>query len=257
MISVICIYNNAEMLDNYLMKSLKRQNVSYEFIGIDNRANAYGSAASGLNDGAKRAKGEYMMFVHQDIAIPPGDWLEQVERKLDTLSDLGIAGVAGRDRNPGIISNIYHCNPPAEAGTVHITAPLKVETVDECLVLVPRRIFEKIHFDEKACDDWHLYTVDFSLECRSRGLSVYVIPDTAYHVSTGAINWGDGMKGLLSCNVYSPGYYKTLKKVLKKHSKNFKVVYTTCGIWYTSIPLSLQKITHKYPSIHKLMYSTA
>jgi len=57
----------------------------------------------------------------------------------------------------------------------------------------------------------------------------------------------------LTCNVYSPGYYKTLKKVLKKHRKKSNVVYTTCGTWYTSIPISLQKIVYKYPSIHKLI----
>jgi hypothetical protein len=253
MISIVCIYNNRETLDKYLMKSLQSQNTAYEFIGVDNRAFAYVSAASGLNEGAKSATGDYIMFVHQDVIIPSRDWLGLVEKRLNTLSGLGIAGVAGRKRGSGVISNIYHCDPPTEVGPDHIKTSLKVETVDECLVLVPRHIFEKIRFDEKVCDDWHLYAVDFCLECLSCGLNVYVIPDMVYHVSSGSTKWGYGLKDLVTCNVYSPGYYKSLRKVLKKYRKRFDVIHTTCGTWYTSIPVSLQKIIYKYPSIHKLI----
>jgi hypothetical protein len=36
MISVVCVYNDKEILKKYLLKSLKNQSVEYELILIDN-----------------------------------------------------------------------------------------------------------------------------------------------------------------------------------------------------------------------------
>lgn len=46
--------------------------------------------------------------------------------------------------------------------------------------------------------------------------------------------------------VFSPGawpgeYYRTLKQILKKHRKYYRRVYTTCGVWNTIYPVSLQR----------------
>jgi hypothetical protein len=41
---------------------------------------------------------------------------------------------------------------------------------------------------------------------------------------------------------YHPeGYYDILKKVMKKHKRNFNKIYTTCGDWSTSTPLIIQR----------------
>ena len=69
MISIICIYNNRNILDNYLLKSLERHNTDYELILVDNTENKFTKAADALNYGAKNAKGEFLMFVHQDIDL--------------------------------------------------------------------------------------------------------------------------------------------------------------------------------------------
>ncbi len=135
MISIICVYNNRKILDNNIMKSLEKQNTDYELILIDNTENRFTKAADALNYGAKNAKGEFLMFLHQDIDLLSDTWLEDVEKVLFSLKDLGVAGVAGFPENVEenvMISNIKDGYPPEDVG-VHIDKPTEVQTVDECL----------------------------------------------------------------------------------------------------------------------------
>ena len=48
-VSVICVYNNSKQLEEQLLKSLKMQDLDYEFIPIDNSTNRFKSAATALN----------------------------------------------------------------------------------------------------------------------------------------------------------------------------------------------------------------
>ena len=67
MISIVCVYNNKEILNKYLIKSLESQTEDYELILLDNTQNKFNSAAKALNNGGRKAKGDYIMFVHQDV----------------------------------------------------------------------------------------------------------------------------------------------------------------------------------------------
>ncbi len=224
MISVICVYNNRTILENYLLKGMKEQAADHELILLDNTSRSFKSAAEALNKGGRDAKGDYLMFVHQDVRLPPGDWLKAVESRLTLLPNLGIAGVAGsRGTNRYVVTNMKHGDPPRLAGNVQIDEPDKVQTLDECLILIPRSVFCELEFDEKTCDDWHLYAVDYSLSVRKLGYDVYVIPDFVYHRSSGySLSWG---------------YYRVLRKVIKKHQNAYPIIYTTSGNWATSYPI--------------------
>jgi len=253
MISVVCVYNNKSVLDMCLLPGLEKQSAGHELILLDNTERRYRSAADALNDGGKRAKGKYVMFIHQDVAIGSPVWLDEVERTLDSLPNLGAAGVAGvRDRR-GVISNITHCDPPKPGGDVRIDVPEKVQTLDECVIVIPSQVFGELKFDGRTCDNWHLYGVDLCLTLGERGLDVYVIPGAAHHMtfSTGST------KSIFK--IFSPGawpadYYRSLKKILRKHRKHYRRVYTTCGIWNTSYPVSLQRayfILYAYALFYK------
>jgi hypothetical protein len=224
MISVICVYNDRTILDNYLLKSINGQTSDHELILLDNTSKSFKSATEALNKGGRDAKGEYLMFVHQDVCLPSEDWLKVVESRLALLPNLGIAGVAGaRGTNRYVVTNMEHGDPPRLAGNVQITEPDKVQTLDECLILIPRSVFCELEFDEKTCDDWHLYAVDYSLSVGMLGYDVYVIPDCAYHRSSGySLSWG---------------YYRVLRKVVKKHQNAYPIIYTTSGNWATSYPI--------------------
>lgn len=230
MISVICVYNNEDILKEHLLKSLENQTVEFELIKIDNTGSTFASAAQALNFGGKKAKGDYILFVHQDVNLCFNTWLEDAEKILGSISNLGIAGVAGlseegkaqEDRARNLIRQGDN-----KLWGKEISKPEPVQTLDECLTVVPRYVFDDLKFDEKICDDWHLYTVDYCLSVRNLELCAYAIPMFIYHKSTGDSR----------CNEYQ----RTLKKLLKKHKGQTKRVYTTFGVWRTSYPLFLQK----------------
>jgi len=229
MISVICVYNNKTSLDTYLLKSINGQTADHELILLDNTGGGFKSAAEALNKGGREAKGEHLMFVHQDVFLPSGDWLKVVESRLNQLPNLGIAGVAGaREMKRCVVTNLKHGDPPRPAGNIQIDRPENVQTLDECLLLIPKSVFDELEFDEETCDDWHLYAVDYSLSVRKLGYVVYVIPDCVYHRSS-----GDSMSG---------GYYRVLNKVLKKHRDAYPVIYTTNGDWSTPYPIIVYRL---------------
>ena len=222
------MYNNEEILNNYLLKSLKNQITNYELILIDNTQKKFESAAEAFNQEGKKAKGKYIIFTHQDVDLSSNIFLNNLEIILDSISNLGIAGVAGKSKEKIIVSNIKEGIPPKLSGKIQINEPVKVQTLDECLFIIPKNIFDMVQFDEKVCSGWHLYAVDYSLSVNERGLDVYVVPASIYHKSTG--------------ESFSKEYYGILKKLLDKHRKNYKMVYTTMGNWNSEYPLSIQKI---------------
>lgn len=228
MISIVCVYNNGKILNDYLLKSLKNQTVDYELITVDNTRGKFKSAAEALNYGGEKANGKYIMFVHQDVDLSSNSWLEEVEKMLDELPNLGIAGVAGKKDKRGVMTGIKHGNPPAHAGSITIKKPEKVQTLDECLTIIPKSVFDVLQFDEEVCDDWHLYAVDYSLSVKKLGFDVYAIPLFIYHRS--------------AAYSFSERYYLSLKKVLKKHKKYYEEIYTNMGDWSTLYPLTLQRI---------------
>ncbi|MBT9150848.1 MAG: ATP synthase subunits region ORF 6 [candidate division WS2 bacterium] len=241
MISVVCVYNDEKILNDFLLKSLKDQTVEYQLIKIDNTRNTFQSAAEALNYGGNKARGNYIMFVHQDVDLCSNLWLEEVEKMLDNLQNLGIAGVAGKsEHKKHTITNIKHGNPPRLASKIQITSPEKVQTLDGCLVIIPRSVFDKLGFDEEACADWHLYDVDYCLSARRLGFDAYAIPMFIYHRSGGAPT---GLfHVILSSGPYPRGYYQTLGKILKKHKNQVKKIYATTETWSTSQPLVWQRM---------------
>jgi GT2 family glycosyltransferase len=215
LISVICIFKDKDILNDCLLPSLKKQNTAHELILIENQNNrAFSSYAKAMNEGAKRAHGQYLMFVHADICLLHDSCLKDMEKLLQEIPHLGIAGAAGKIDNV-VLTNVKHGNPPIPAGE-KVIAPTKVQTLDSCLAIVPRNIFTLIHFDEKTFRGWHQVIEDYCLTLGDSGFNVYVLPIDAYHKSTGTVNIG---------------YYTNLLRLLYKHKKKHKIIYTTCGTW--------------------------
>jgi len=232
MITLVCVYNDRDTLDEFLIKSLHYQEGNYELILLDNTQKTYASAAEALNHGAENAKGNYLMFVHQDVYLPPDTSLYQLEKTLNSLSSLGVAGVAGTPGTKGeIISNVKHGRSLKRVSSETLLEPQKVQTVDECLFLVPHGWFEQLKFDPDTCPGWHLYGVDYCLKSLEQERNVYVIPLMVYHQSLGYS--------------LSSEFYKTVERVIKKHKTGYEKIYTTIGYWSTGQPFIYQKIKHQ------------
>lgn len=209
MFSVVCVYNNEKGFNNYLLKSLGGQTAKFELIKIDNRRGVFKSASKGLNYGGERAKGRYILFVHQDVVFHSKFWLEDVEKMLGNIPSLGIAGCSGKMDNGekrGFIKDRRHLwGEP-------FSKPEEVQTLDEAVLIIPKVVFDRLKFDEKL-EGWHAYGVDYCLTVREGGLKAYAIPAFIYHYSP-SLNYS----GLLRAH----------KKVWVKHRKNFPCIFTTC-----------------------------
>jgi hypothetical protein len=227
MIDIVCVYNNTQVLEKYLLKGLQNQTTEYNLILINNTKAEFNSAAKAINRGGWQAKSKYIMFIHQDVDLSSESWLEDAEKILDSLPNLGIAGVAGKNDKKGVISNIKHGNPPVSAGAIQLTTSTKVQTLDECLVIIPKDVFNFIQFDEAVCNDWHLYAVDYCLSIKQLEFIVYVLPIPIYHRSPGYS--------------FSESYYVSLENVLRKHKNHNKMIFTTMGNWSTRSPIYTQK----------------
>lgn len=242
MLSIICVYNSKASIDRYLMQSLREQTAEYELIALDNSTGSFRSAAEALNHGARSAHGKYIMFVHQDVALGSKDFIERVEKTLDSIAGLGIAGVAGKkEKGRYVITNIKHGIPPKFAGERRVKDIMEVQTLDECLAIVPSAVFRELQIDENTCDGWHLYILDYCLSVRALGYKVCVIPESVYHASRG-FSSEEGPRKFIARMLLPEPYYRTLKKVLDKHKKHYRVISTNFGNWSTRYPAAAQRI---------------
>ena len=253
MITVVCVYNNERTLKNVLLKSLANQTAEFELITLDNAENRYRSAAEAYNYGGAKAKGDYIIFSHQDMWLGSDSWLEDVEKTLESIPDLGIAGVAGTSErgsnfierlrfsfdayDEGCSSGIYDEGCWEEMNRVE--KPEEVQTLDECLLIVPRPVFSKLEFDEKVFDGWHCYGADYCLSVRQLGLRAYVIPTFSSHSCLRR-----NMEDLL----------KYQQRLYIKHKVNFKHIYTWMGdiSW---LKLKLRSIVPLYNKLFPHIYT--
>lgn len=228
MISIVCTCNNRTVLDNYLLKGLKKQSENYELIVIEDSKTDFKSAAQALNHGGEMASGEYIIFAHQDVFMESEAWLSDLENQLRDIRNLGAAGIAGKSsESPEVVTNVKHGDNPHFAGKKQIDRPVKVQTLDECLIIVPKKVFNERKFDEKTCDGWHLYGVDYCLMLDEMDLDVYVLPLPIIHKSSG--------------DPFADEYYRILGKLFKKYKNRYSTIHTTVSNWNTRYPVSLER----------------
>jgi len=208
-ISIICVYNDERAFGSMLKKSVQRQISHNELIPVDNTGGTFKSAPEALNYAARQSHGDYLMFVHQDVILTDKEWLGSTEIILNGIPNLGVAGCAGVDDNgkkQGFIRDRYHYwGRP-------ITASKEVQTLDESILIIPRRIFERIQFDEANFKGWHCYGADYCLTAISQGLSNHVIPSQIYHNSP---------------NTNIAGLFQQHKILFGKHKSSNAHIHTT------------------------------
>ncbi|MBO5450615.1 MAG: hypothetical protein J6A11_03620 [Lachnospiraceae bacterium] len=214
-VSVICVFNNEQQLEQQLKSSLITQNIKYEFIAVNNIENTFSSAAQALNFGAEKSNGDVLVFAHQDIFLKTPYELEKLScivYECPTGTIIGTQGVrepsrlyytnltSGDNYNPDFISKFDE-------------KLYEVSCVDEGMFAMKKETWENHNFDEVLCDNWHLYCVEACLNARKNGHKVYVYPIQIHHFSKGTI---------------SLEYMKNLKRLCEVYRRDFKYIWTTC-----------------------------
>jgi len=190
-LSLICVYNQKDTLEQCLLKGLKIQTITPEIILMDNTQNKYSSAVAALQAGANIATGDYFVFVHQDIEFLTPTIVEEIISFFDQgYKFIGSSGVKKFD--PKMVSNVFTktFDPkyPANSLTRRFTTPTLVETVDECLFGMDTETYKKIGLNLELCDNWHMYAVEACYHAKLLKTKVYALPLKLFHKSGGVIS---------------------------------------------------------------------
>ena len=165
---------------------------AWELVHVDDAR----SLCDGWNRGLARARGEVVVFCHDDIALAC-DRLG--ERLADALARHDVVGVAGSTRLAGP-SWAWAGAPHAHGWVAHardgallvgayaLDGPEvpAIESLDGVFLAMRRATAAAIGFDADACDGWHLYDTDFCWRARRAGLRLAVRCDL------GLVHWSHG-----------------------------------------------------------------
>ena len=224
-VTVVCCYNNAAMYHDF-EECLKEQTCPCKLIGINNEGNqGFTSCAAAYNSVIRDIDTKYVIYSHQDIRLKEKDTLEKFLGYLDRLNRDDLLGVAGVrfDDEEGIYSNIIHVYNQTgklhHAGVAYVEGMIPCDTLDECFFGGYTEHFLKHPFDEKLCDNWHLYAVERCLNTKVEGRkegkenAVYVCDVLLFHLSSGNVN---------------AAFVKGFCKICKHYASDFPIIKTTC-----------------------------
>lgn len=212
-ITVVCCYNNKKQLDEFVA-SLENQTEKCDIILIENIGNKFSSCSQALNHALKKVKTEYVVFSHQDIILSENDMLENFINYIKQTNCGDIVGVAGAKGKSQVYTNIKQSSELVYAGKNRVSGLLECYTVDECFFGGHTKSFKDNPFDEKLCDNWHMYAIERCLNANFSGNKVYVCDIPLVHQSSGKIN-----------HAYNVNFYN----ISKAYAKKTDWIYTTCA----------------------------
>ena len=161
--------------------------VPYEIIKIENPGLM--GIAEAYNKGAKKAKFENLLFLHEDVLFHTQNWGEKLIKHLADPKT-GIVGVAGSDYVPKVpcgwfikdqSRNFFYLIQNTKSGNdpVFLNTVTKIQTpvfgVDGVFLAMKKEIFQELGFNEKL-KGFHGYDLDISLNSANRYKN-YVISD--------------------------------------------------------------------------------
>jgi glycosyltransferase involved in cell wall biosynthesis len=179
--TIISAVNDSKVLESCLLRSpdvLPLEKITQT---------GFSSASAAYNRALEKATGQILIFVHQDVYLPPG-WLQRLQWTIQQLEstdpDWGVLGVCGLTERGELCSWVYSSGLGAVVGKP-FPAPLRVRTLDEVLLVI--RKASGLRFDERL-HGFHMYGTDICLEAEKRGLRNYAVPCFLYHNSNGIRN---------------------------------------------------------------------
>jgi protein O-GlcNAc transferase len=174
----------------------------FEVIGIHDAK----SLCEGYNRGASRARGDFLIFCHDDIEFVHDDFCARLLQHLRTHDLVGVAGTSrlvngdwGHGGPPNVHGQIIHrARSDAALDAAKMSSYIylgigfqslvneNIQAVDGVFIATKRELWEKIRFDENIFDGFHLYDIDFSYRAFLAGYKLAIPLDLLLiHFSTG------------------------------------------------------------------------
>lgn len=193
---VVCATNPelVEKLRKNICGTMGKDSV-YEIIALDNTLNPK-SISEVYNEGARKARYENLLFIHQDAGFVSKDWLDPIEEKLREpgCGVIGFAGSILMVNAPGgwnvmpqwCIFNLEECGVPNRRNLNPEKPFVEVVAVDGFAIFVRKDVWEKHPFDEYLLTGFHCYDVDFSLGIGSEYKNYVCCDIQVFHNSCGS-----------------------------------------------------------------------
>jgi len=159
------------------------------------------SLCAGWTEGLERAKGDTVVFCHDDIELFAPDLPARVARHLERFDVVGVAGTdrcVGMDwseagiehawgavvHDPGGAPTLCFYGAPAGADAVG-----GIQAMDGVFLATTRAVARAVGFDAATFDGWHGYDADFSFRAHLAGFRLGVALDLpVVHRSMGRVD---------------------------------------------------------------------
>ena len=220
---VACCANDIKMMEEMLLPSLEMQNAEIDKLIIDNSKGKYKSAAEAYNKEIKNKECDIIIFAHQDFGFKSSNSIEKIISIFEDNEKI-LLGLAGMDLDGVVYSNLKYKNEEFITNNRVNTKLKKVVSLDECFFAIRKNDFDKFQFNEKVCDDWHLYVVELCYRMSIEdGYTVYVYNEGGYHKKN---------KPLKREINYS--FIRGMNKLCIAYKNKVKCIYAPCYIVNTS-----------------------
>lgn len=159
--------------------------VPHDIVGIHDAR----SLCEGYNRGTRQATGEILVFSHDDIEILTPDFAAKLLTHLAKFELIGIAGTTRLTGPSWTYAGWTHTHgqigyPMATPGHINVCAwqmreavTANAEALDGVLLAARREVVERVGFDERTFDGWHLYDIDFTYRAHLAGFRVAICHD--------------------------------------------------------------------------------
>lgn len=213
MISIIICSRKADISQDLKDNIAATIGCGYELCVIDNSRNEY-NIFSAYNEGVRRAKGDILCFMHEDILFRCEDWGRKLisdyakDKKIGCIGVVGIqflpkkpmamwnasAGIGGVLQGQKDQQGRYFVSDDLDKDTKELT---EVVALDGCLISIRRTLFDLIQWDEKTYGGFHIYDMDICMQVLQANYKVCVEPSVIIeHQSLGNATreWYDSLQ---------------------------------------------------------------
>ena len=219
--SLITISNHENIYQEFKEGLERQKGVDYELIKINNNQHQFSSARTAYNEAATKANGKYLVFLHPDIRFLDEYSLRDTLKKITSINDFGIAGIAGSPwdlykNRSYIVTTIVQGKNKEHVGT-NIKETTEVQTVDESFFVMKKDYWEQLPFTDYP--GWHFYAVEQCLRAIIDKKKNYVVPARIWHKSTGGSE--------------DKNYVRRGKQMVAEYGDYFPYINTTVTKWDT------------------------
>lgn len=187
MISIIICSRKADISQELKDNIASTIGCEYELCVIDNSRNEY-SIFTAYNEGVRRAKGDILCFMHEDVLFHTEGWGGKVMNLLHR-PDVGIVGIEGGhflpsvpmywsntpfvsdyviDNDHGRLENFFKCDYFDEDGVAEVVV------CDGVFFAMKKDMFSHIRFDDDYYSGFHMYDMDLCMQIQQMGMQCIV-----------------------------------------------------------------------------------